>query len=446
MKNIHLFLLAGICFFFTKIHAQDTSIEQALYFNQYSAVDASYTTEAMTIKKLVATPFINLSGYVETTDFVSPLFYRIQSKKQWSDWMEFKQFTDGVTPERTTFDGEPLTEAVDQLQFKTYTKQVLPLICRLYFPGHSIKDTPKTAAAYNANCACEQPNICFRDCWCPAENCRPDPTPVSNIVTHIIVHHSAGQTNSDDFKAVLRSYWDTHVNTRRWDDIGYNWLVDGNGVIYEGRGKGRLGAHFSCMNENTTGVCVIGNYETVNPTKAALNSLKDIIAWEACDGAIEVDAIGYHIYSQLDLEHLSGHRDGGRSPIACSTTVCPGDSLYKELPALRAEIASLPCMSGIVEDSTMTTSTIELMPNYEINIQPNPTKGAIALFIKMLNSEVAKWSVSDILGNKKIAGQVITTSGENFVPLDLRNASNGIYFLTIEIGNSRIQKKILKIE
>jgi len=446
MKNTHLFLLVVISFFFTEIYAQDASLEQTLYFNQYSEVDASYTTDALTIKKLVATPFINLSGYVETTDFVDPIFYRTQSKKQWSNWMTFKQFTDGITPERTTFDGEPLTELTDQIQFKTYTKQVQPLICRLYFPGHSKEDNPKVAAPNTANCACEQPNICFRDCWCPAENCRPDPTPVSNTVTHIIVHHSAGQTNSDDFKAVLRSYWDTHVNTRRWDDIGYNWLVDGNGVIYEGRGKGRLGAHFSCMNENTTGVCVIGNYETVNPTKAALNSLKDIIAWEACDGAIEVDAIGYHIYSQLDLEHLSGHRDGGRSPIACSTTVCPGDSLYKELPALRVEIASLPCMSGVVEDSTMTTSTIELRSDYEVSIQPNPTKGAIALFINTPNSGTVRWSISDILGNRKVAGETTINNGENHFPLDLVDATNGIYILTVEIGNSQIQKKILKVE
>ena len=58
-------------------------------------------------------------------------------------------------------------------------------------------------------------------------------TPIT--VTHLWVHHSAGQTNSRDFAAVVRAYFTYHTQTHGWADIGYNWLVDPRGTLYQGR-------------------------------------------------------------------------------------------------------------------------------------------------------------------------------------------------------------------
>ena len=191
------------------------------------------------------------------------------------------------------------------------------------------------------NATCPQPDYCDRECWAPGGVCPEDSTPVYTDVTHIIVHHSAANYSADqDYKQVVRSYWDYHVNTHGWDDIGYNWLVDPNGVIYEGRGKDKKGAHFSGANSNTMGVCVIGNYQTAQPTNISLEKLEDLIAWEAGRKNIDVLTTGYHSASNLTIYHVAGHRDGP------GTTDCPGNNLYNLLPNIRTAVSQYPCYNG----------------------------------------------------------------------------------------------------
>jgi len=188
---------------------------------------------------------------------------------------------------------------------------------------------------------CPQPDFCDRECWAPGGVCPEDSTPVYTDVTHIIVHHSAANyPEGQDYKQVVRSYWDYHVNTHGWDDIGYNWLVDPNGVIYEGRGKDKKGAHFSGANSNTMGVCVIGDYQTATPTNVSLNKLEDLIAWEASRKNIDVLTTGLHDASGLTIYHVAGHRDGPGS------TECPGNNLYNLLPQIRTTVSQYPCYSG----------------------------------------------------------------------------------------------------
>ncbi len=197
------------------------------------------------------------------------------------------------------------------------------------------------ASLFAQNSICPQPDYCDRDCWAPGGVCPEDPTPVYTDVEFIIVHHSAANYPADqDYKAVVRSYWDYHVNTHGWDDIGYNWLVDPNGVIYEGRGKDIKGAHFSGANSNTMGVCIIGDYMTTTPTNNSIQKLEDLIAWEASRKDIDVLTTGYHSASGLTLYHISGHRDGP------TTTDCPGDKLYALLPSIRREVSQYPCYNG----------------------------------------------------------------------------------------------------
>lgn len=160
-------------------------------------------------------------------------------------------------------------------------------------------------------------------------------------VTHLIVHHSAGNTTSSDFAAVVRGYWDFHVNGRNWADIGYNWLVDGNGVIYQGRAfnldgnKNVIGAHFSGHNANTMGICVIGNYNNTMPTGDALFSLNEMLAWKASE--LEIDPLGtaQHYSPGGNINRISGHRDSG------IYTDCPGHQLYAFLPEVRQDVFDL---------------------------------------------------------------------------------------------------------
>lgn len=181
-------------------------------------------------------------------------------------------------------------------------------------------------------CPCPQPEYLDRVGWCPDGDCPEDATPVPTNVTHLIVHHSAGSNSSSDWAATVRSIWDFHVNVNGWDDIGYNWLVDPNGVIYEGRGDNRLGAHFCGTNGSTAGICVLGDFTAITPTPDAYASLEDLLSWKSCD--INADPLGTssHSSSGLDLMHISGHRDG------CATS-CPGDSFYPTFGDIRMGVA-----------------------------------------------------------------------------------------------------------
>ncbi len=178
--------------------------------------------------------------------------------------------------------------------------------------------------------------------------------------THIIVHHTGdGRVfpENTNYKEMVQFYWDYHVNTNGWSDIGYNWLIDRNGVIYEGRGNEVLGAHFSCMSSNTTGIALIGNFDMESPSTQALNALKELVAWEATDKNIPISAVSYHLSSQMQLSNLAGHRDGNLSdsPNSCASgTSCPGDSLYSKLPDLRSSISDFTCYK--IETPTLDCS------------------------------------------------------------------------------------------
>lgn len=160
-------------------------------------------------------------------------------------------------------------------------------------------------------------------------------------VTHLIVHHSGSHTTSSDFAAVVRSYWNFHVNSRNWGDIGYNWLVDGNGVVYQGRAfalngnRDVIGAHFSGHNANTMGICVIGTYTNQLPTNDALSSLAEMLAWKASERGLDPMGRGQHYSPGGNIFRISGHRDSG------IFTECPGQRLYNHLPQVRRDVAVL---------------------------------------------------------------------------------------------------------
>ena len=166
-------------------------------------------------------------------------------------------------------------------------------------------------------------------------------TPAITTVTHAIVHHTAGANAVPDWAAEVRNIWQFHTVDRGWGDIGYNFLIDPNGVVYEGRagGDGSIGAHFSCRNTNTAGVSLLGTYSTTPPTAAALASLRAILRELTSRFGLDPMSISVHVPSGLTMPVIASHRDGNDSPLTCTRTECPGDALYALLPAIRAEVA-----------------------------------------------------------------------------------------------------------
>ncbi len=159
-------------------------------------------------------------------------------------------------------------------------------------------------------------------------------------VTHLVVHHSAGQTNASDFAAVVRSYWDFHANGRGWGDIGYHWLVDPNGVLYQGRAfnvdgnKDIIGTHAGGFNTSSMGICIIGDYTNIRPSEIAVSTMNEVLAWKADERGINPLGSSLHSPSGNVQRHISGHRD-------VTATQCPGNTFYTMLPNIRHQVALL---------------------------------------------------------------------------------------------------------
>ena len=209
---------------------------------------------------------------------------------------------------------------------------------RMHFfdPGNTEKSNQHSVGNHVdkvLGCPCIQPEFEGRLDWCPNGSCLEHPEPAVTPVSHLIVHHSAGTNVSSDWSGVVRSIWDFHVNSNGWSDIGYNWLVDPNGVLYEGREDNILGAHFCGMNTATMGVCVLGDFTGQTATDMAKAKLVELLAWKSCDRNIDPLGTSNHSGSAGSLINIAGHRDG------CAT-LCPGDMLYPDLPAIRDSVVS----------------------------------------------------------------------------------------------------------
>lgn len=176
-------------------------------------------------------------------------------------------------------------------------------------------------------------------------------------MTHLIVHHSAGTNLANDWSAVVRAIWDFHTVTRGWDDIGYNWLVDPDGVIYEGRGENLIGAHFCGANTNTEGICVLGDFTIVPPKLEAVSGLVRWLAWKSCAADLYPIDREFHAPSGKNLLQVSGHRDG------CATS-CPGDAFYPLLDEVRA--ATIQYIDNNCNISSLLPSPYALMDSLDL--------------------------------------------------------------------------------
>lgn len=107
-------------------------------------------------------------------------------------------------------------------------------------------------------------------------------------VERIVVHYTA-TPNNDSYSAIarLQNIYRFHAVTNNWGDIGYNYLIDQQGRIYEGRfgGNGVRGAHAynskqkNNYNYGSVGISLIGTYDTSDISPPMYDSLARLIGW-----------------------------------------------------------------------------------------------------------------------------------------------------------------------
>ena len=218
-----------------------------------------------------------------------------------------------------------------------------------------------TAAASTTSAGVAQPTVIPRSGWGADESLRFDATgkeiwPAAFYpVQKVIVHHTATQNNDPDPAATIRAIYQYHAVTQGWGDIGYNFLIDESGRIYEGRysrqyapgesptgedlnGQGVTAAHTQGYNSGTVGIALLGTLTNQDATPAARSALEHLIAW--IDDSHAIDPQGSALYTnpvsgtQATFANIAGHRD-------LAATECPGGVFYATLPTIRSDVTAL---------------------------------------------------------------------------------------------------------
>ncbi|XP_061387209.1 peptidoglycan-recognition protein SC2-like [Musca vetustissima] len=137
---------------------------------------------------------------------------------------------------------------------------------------------------------------------------------LANGKSYVIIHHTAGVfcTTKSACITQMQNIQSYHQKTQGWADIGYNFLIGGDGNIYEGRGWNVVGVHASGYNSLSLGISFMGNYNNDKPTAAQIKAAKNLLAEAVSRGQIIAK---YTLY---------GHRQ-------VSATECPGTNLWNEI-------------------------------------------------------------------------------------------------------------------
>jgi hypothetical protein len=197
-----------------------------------------------------------------------------------------------------------------------------------------------------------QPDVITRHAWGADEGMRKGPVEFAPI-SKLVVHHTVTPNDDPDPAQTVRAVYAYHTRHNGWNDVGYNFLVDQQGRVYEGRfarpyppgeaptgedeaGRGVIGAHVKGNNPGTVGVAVLGDYSGgYVPPAPALDAVVRLLAWKAARHGIDPFGASPHTAtdgSRRAFPNIAGHRDAGQ-------TGCPGGRLYERLPEIRQRVA-----------------------------------------------------------------------------------------------------------
>jgi hypothetical protein len=289
----------------------------------------------------------------------------------WSDWFHIHENHDWTLPEDLDVTGEMVTVPAEdtrhdflqyEVSFGRFEGDPAPVLQQLTITIIDSTDGPTTEEMLAQQAALDaarpdssqattgypRPSVISRGVWCLSADCNYTSGLAYSPATHMVVHHTVSSNSSSDWSAVVRAIWNYHTYTKGWGDIGYNYLVDRNGVIYEGHmnqdywNLDVIGTHAADANAGSMGVSLIGTYTTAAeypvydvPPPAMQTAAANLMAWKADQRNIDVYSASRLVNMSWGLPHVMGHRDvyGG------TATVCPGGNAYALLPHFRDEIA-----------------------------------------------------------------------------------------------------------
>ncbi len=285
---------------------------------------------------------------------------RVKSGPGWGPWTELD--TDWATGEgaedpmagRQRVGTEPLwMGAVTAVQARVAGPDGRPprgVRVELVDPGEDPGPVRSPAGTALAATGTGRPAMVTRAQWGADESLRQESCPSGPRYTDAprvgFVHHTAGTNNygPGDSKAIVRGIYAYSVKTLGWCDVGYNFMIDRFGTLFEARYGGVIGGATGGWNTGTFSVSVMGTFTSARPPKAATDTLARLLAWKlSLSGSHPLSTVSmtgggatsrYQAGTTLTLDAISGHR-------RVVPTACPGDALYAYLPRVRQHAAAL---------------------------------------------------------------------------------------------------------
>ncbi|HEY0870587.1 MAG TPA: N-acetylmuramoyl-L-alanine amidase, partial [Acidothermaceae bacterium] len=321
----------------------------------------------------------------------------VRSGGQWSGWQELDSSDPGTDASSDGADAPAAGAARDGTDplwvdhgngvairlLSVSGGEPIDLRVDLIDPGTSPADaTAGTApAASSAQADAGQPTILTRTDWGADESLRMNACPTGPQYTGTpqvaFLHHTDTPNNyaPEDVPAIIRSIYAFHVEGEGWCDVGYNFLVDRFGRIWEGRyggiDKAVLGAHTGGFNTNSFGVSLIGTFNTAQPPQPMIDATAQLMAWKlalsyanpvgtATLTAAPFSEVRFAAGTKVLFNVISGHRDADQ-------TSCPGNAAYALLPQLRQE--TLQDMgAGLVNPTSIVTTPRTVAGNGTVHV------------------------------------------------------------------------------
>ena len=304
-------------------------------------------TARRTVTRPVAAPRrFDLIGFTWRSG-TAAIDVRVRSPQgRWSPWVRATgagdHGPDGVPSPRAT---DPVwvggRSSAYQLRYTGRPRGLRASFVEVTGPRHA----PSARASARASAA---PAIVPRADW-GADQCKPRTAPEYGEVKAAFIHHTvnANDYRPSDSPAIVLAICRYHRNSLGWNDIGYNFLVDRYGQVFEGRAGGIdqavKGAQAQGYNAQSTGISNLGTFTDQPQTDAGIRAIAKLVAWKLAlhgvpvTGSTTLVSAGgptnrFPAGRTTIFQRISGHRDA-------DSTECPGDALYAQLPEIRAMAA-----------------------------------------------------------------------------------------------------------
>jgi len=312
----------------------------------------------------------------------------------------------------------------------------------------------------------QRPNIVTRAQWGANESWRDAIPRMGTSIIAGFIHHTATTSSYTPEQAPgqMRNLYAYFTKSLQYADMGYNFLVDKYGTIYEGRAGCTVstmdtcdgpslpvqGAHTAGMNENTFAISVIGNFDTVKPSAtsaaAIVDSLANLAAWKLAPYGLypkdtasitSTDTSGKSRYSNGQVAVtpvLSAHRDVG-------LTVCPGRYLYPYIDRVRTKATTLlkPVLQNLsvspalvdneVNQSVVVSAVVPANASWTLSVQSNIDGSLVATAsgTQETTSSIAyEWDLRNLDGNPVAPGSYSIVVGASVRDVQLTSATTGV--------------------